>query len=350
MPRRIVLLTLLCLLVSAGNAAQASPHTRAPGGKDLKRAESLISKLRRLEESAAAPGGFGKAAARLYPGLYASVSKLRDSDLKTDLATAVSLYESALRASREGGGASPDCTREMRDSYARLCLENRGGDAARLLVSKARLHTGWAETELDYARGERGAETLEAMSLIRAERSTDMALAGEALYVLKELAEGPNAGASAAAASGRHTLASDHHVLTSGHDALASGHDALARGQATRGQADTFSDNLDGRLSDNLDGRLEEVERILASLPHGRAHQVLRNARDAFRDGLYWQLKAIPARSLVVSANSFNAPDTLPQIGLRADDAERAAHANLRTAFKFITRAEEVLGSMNDER
>jgi hypothetical protein len=311
-----------------GNAAQASPQTRAPGGKDLKRAESLISKLHRLEESAAAPGdfdGFGKEAARLYPGLYASVSKLRDGDLKTDLATAVSLYESALRASREGRGLSPDCTREMRDSYARLCLENQGSKAARLLVSKARLHTGWAETELDYARGERGAETLEAMSLIRAERSTDTALAEEALYVLKELAEGLNAGASASAASGR--------------QGLASGHDALARGQATRVQADS--------LSDNLDGRLEEVDRILASLPHGRAYQVLRDARDAFRDGLYWQLKAIPARSLVVSANSFAAPDTLPQIGLRADDAERAAHANLRTAFKFIARAEEVLGTMN---
>ncbi|MDT5296106.1 MAG: hypothetical protein QOJ76_2986, partial [Acidobacteriota bacterium] len=236
MPRRIVLLTLLCLLVSTGNAAQASPKTRAPGGKDLKRAESLISKLQRLEEAAAEPADsdvFGRAAARLYPGLFESVAKLRDGDLKTDLATAVSLYESALRASREGRGPVPDCSRELRDSYARLCLENRSGDAAHLLLSKAHLHARWAETELRYAGGERGAETLDAMSLIRAERSTDMALAEEALYVLKELAEGVNAGASsAAAASGRHALASGHHTL--------------ARGQA-------------GSPSDNPGGRLEEV-------------------------------------------------------------------------------------------
>lgn len=330
----MVLLTLLCLLVSAGNAAQASPHTRAPEGKDLKRAESLISKLRRLEEAAAVSGdydGFGKAAARLYPGLFASVSELRDGDLKTDLATAVSLYESALRATREGGGPLPDCSREMRDSYARLCLENRGGDAARLLLlSKARLHARWAETQLRYARGERGAETLDAMSLIRAERRTDIALAEEALYVLKELAEGVNAGASSAAAA-----------TASGHQALSSGRHALPRVQA---------DSLSDSLSDNPGGRLEAVDRILASLPRGRAFQVLCNARDAFRDGLYWQLKTIPARSLVISANSFAAPDTLPQTGLRADDAERAAHGNLRSAFKFITRAEEVLGTMNAER
>jgi hypothetical protein len=318
MPRRIVLLTLLCLLVFAGRAVHASPHDRTPDSKEIKRAESLLAKLHRLEETAASVDfdAFGKLAGKLYPGLFTNVSELRDGDLKTDLATAVTLYESTLRASREGIGAAPDCSRELRDSYSRLCLENRGGDLARLLLSKARLHARWAETELRYARGDRDAETLDAMSLISAERKTDTALAQEALHVLKELAEALSAGASSAASSARRALPREH--------------------------VEPFSASLSGQL--------EEVERILASLPRDRVRQLLRNARDAFRDSLYLQLKVLPARSLVVNANYFNSPDTLPQTGLSTDDAERAALDNLRAAHKFITRAEEVLETANAER
>ncbi|HVF68421.1 MAG TPA: hypothetical protein VM914_12195, partial [Pyrinomonadaceae bacterium] len=74
-------LTLLCLSVFASVA-----EARATNAKDLKRAEVLISKLKRLEEAAASrePGALRKAASKVYPGLFSSVSKLKDSDLKTD--------------------------------------------------------------------------------------------------------------------------------------------------------------------------------------------------------------------------------------------------------------------------
>jgi len=284
MPRRIAPLTLLCLLVFAGGAAHASAQARAPAGKELKKAEALLSKLRRLEE-AADPGAFAKAAAKLYPDLYRSVSGLREGGLKTELSTAVALYESALRVRLEGGASAPDCAREMREAYARLCREAAG--RAGLLRAKARLHARWAEAELLYARGERRAEVLDALSAIRAERRTDRALAEEALYILEGLAK--EAGAQVAG------------------------------------------------------DRLEQLDRILASLPRDRARALLGAARDAFRDRIYWQLKAAPARSLVVDANSFNAPDVLPRLGLRADDADSAARANLRAALKFIGKAKELL-------
>jgi hypothetical protein len=290
MPRRVALLTLLCLLVFAGRAAHASAQGKALSGKELKKAEALLSKLRRLEE--ADPDSFTKAAAKLYPGLYASVSGLRDGDLKTDLSTAVALYESALRAGLEGGGAASDCARELRETYARLCRESAGRRVG-LLRAKARLHARRAEAELLYARGERGDATLEALSAIRAERATDRALAEEALYVLEELA----------------TKAGD-----------------------TRAAA--------GRV-ENLTDRFEQLDRILASLPFNRSRRLLGEARDAFRDGLYWQLKAAPARALVVNANSFAEYDALPPLGLRADDADRTALANLRAALKFIGKAKE---------
>lgn len=286
MPRRKTLLTLLGLLVFA---AQASAHERAPGGKELKRAEEVLSKLRRLEAAAASnsPGDFRNAARKLYPELFAAVSQLRDGDVKTDLSTAAALYESALRA----GGERADCERELREAYARLCVE-AGGDRARLLRAKARLHAGWAEAGLLYARGAH-----DALDLIGAERATDRALAEEALRELKELAAGVGAGKP----------------------------DEVAPETLTR--------------------KLEQLDRLLSSLPRDRPARLLREARDAFRDGLYWRLRAAPARALVVNVNAFDAAPygSLPRLSLRADDAERAALANLRAALKFIGKAEEAL-------
>ena len=293
MPRRVAPLTLLCLVVFAGVASRVAAQGRAPSGKDLKKAEALLSKLRRLEEAADA-GSFAKAAKKLYPGLYAKASGLRDGDLKTDLSTAVALYESALRAGIEGGDSTPDCAREMREAYARLCREASG--RAALLRAKARLHARRAEVELVYARGDRTDATLEAVSAIRAERGTDRSLAEEALHVLEGLATG-----------------------------------AVVVGTSAKAEAHGHAENLTAQL--------EQLDRILASLPRDRARGLLRAASDAFRDGLYWRLKAAPARALVVDANSFDAP------GLRADDADRAALANLRAALKFIGKAKEELGA-----
>lgn len=315
MPRRIVLLTLVCLLVFAHRAAPASTHAAvARGGKELKKAEAVLSKLRRLEESAAsgAPGAFAEAAGKLYPGLYASVSGLRDGDLKTELSTAVALYESALRAGDEGGGAAPDCSREMREAYARLCREAAGEGRAGLLRAKALLHARRAGAAISYARGDRDAATLEAVSTIRAERGTDRALAEEALHVLGELG------------------------------AVVNGDSPSER------SAYVVVDS--GRLYEHVAGRLEQVDRILASLPRDRARQLLGSGRDAFRDALYWRLKALPARALVIDANSLADVDALPRRGLSADDADRAALANLRAGLRFIRKAKEELGARNAER
>ena len=303
MPRRTFSLILLCLLVFAGGgAAHAAPDGKE-SKKDLKKAEAVLSKLRRLEEASASSvqEAFDRAARKLYPELFSKVSSLREGGLKTELTTAVVLYESSLRASRQG---APDCTRELRESDARLCLETGAGGRAAFLRARALLHARRAQAELLYARGERGAATLDAVALIRAERDTDRALASDALQTLKELV------------------------------------------------AATASPSEDDAALRALDvaGRLEAVDRVLTSLPRDRAQQLLREARDAFRDGLYWQLKAAPALSLVIEASSFTPRGELPRLGLRADDATHAAQANLRAALKFISKAEEELGMMSGRR
>jgi hypothetical protein len=292
MPRKVLLLTLLCLFVfAAGSEARAARVEGASRAKDLKRAEVVVSKLKRLEESAASrePGALRKAASKVYPGLFSTVSKLKDSDLKTDLSTAVALYDSAARDA--GGHVALDCSRELRASYSRLCREAAASSdvgRADLLAAKARLHTRFAEAELRHARGARDDATLETLSLIRAERSTDIALAREALRELKQLTGTP---------------------------------------------ADS--------------DRLEEVELILASLPRGQVYTLLRNAFDASRDALCWQNRTLPSRSLVVSVNSYASPDPLRIIDARSDDADRAALGNQRAAQRFIRRTEEAMETMS---
>jgi hypothetical protein len=294
MPRRAFPLTLLSLLVFAwGGAARAAPEVKE-SKKDLKRAESILSKLRRLEETSATadPDAFIKRARKLYPELFSKVAALREGGLKTELTTAVFLYESSLRAS-----GAPDCSREPRWTDARLCLETRDGGRAAFLRAKASLHVSRAQSELLYACGDRADVTLDAVARTRAERETDRALASDALQSLKEL------------------------VLFT----------ASPPGGDTRSTFD-------------LSARLEAVDRVLASLPRDRTYRLLREARDAFRDCLYWRLKAAPALALVIDAGSFTPRGELPRLGLRADDATHAAQANLRAAFKFISKAEEELG------
>ncbi len=72
MPRRAFSLAVLSLLVfAAGNVAHAAPSGK-DSKKDLKRAEALLSKLRRLEEASASSGpeAFVKAARKLYPETF----------------------------------------------------------------------------------------------------------------------------------------------------------------------------------------------------------------------------------------------------------------------------------------
>jgi len=288
MPRKVLPLTLLCLFVFA-----ACAEARAASAKDLKRAEALVSKLKRLEDAAASRerGALRKAASKVYPGIFSTVSKLKDSDLKTDLSTAVAFYDSAARDF--GTRDALDCSRELRDSYSRLCKEAAAsGDMGRadLLAAKARMHTRFAEAELRHARGARDEATLETLKRVRAERSTDIALAREALRALK---------------------------------------------------------GLTGTPADS--DRLEEVGLILASLPRGQIYTLLRNAFDASRDALCWQNRTLPSRVRVVDVNSYASPDPLRRLDTRADDADRATLANQRAALNFIRRAEEAAEKQSRE-
>lgn len=325
MPRfGLTLLALFCLLASASRDARGATH--APDDKELRKAEAVLSKLLRLEESAATdaanPSAFDETARRLYPALFINVSALSDGDLKTELATAAALYDSA-RGARAGSGAHPDCSRELRQSYFRLCLES--GDRARLARAKAALHTRRAQALLLYARGDRERATLEALTNLRAERGTDLSLAEEALNALKELA--------GAQASKQEPVSAQASKQTA----------AQLSASPEPSTSPEPSASLEPSTLHEPSTSLEQLDRLLASLPRTRVRQLLASARDAFRDGLFWQLKSLPAHSLVVSADSFTDPERLRPLDLSADDASRTALQNLRAAQKFISRAEAAI-------
>ncbi|HYH84863.1 MAG TPA: hypothetical protein VEX60_05225 [Pyrinomonadaceae bacterium] len=304
---RLLLLALFFVIVLSGRAANAASYEFATHDKSLKRAEAVVAKLRRLEAAAAQDSGaYRRAVEKIYPGLFASVADLRDGDIKTDLSTAAALYETAQRTGATTGNDAPDCSRELRASYFQLCRASHS--RTHLLWAKARLHTRFAEAAILYARGDRSSATLDALAQMRAERAGDLALAEEALRALKELAAEMSS-------------------------------DSFAEAVAHRASLVPAKQN-----SERVAATLGHAELVLASLPRGRVHQLLRNARDAFRDSLSWQLKATPARALVVSVNSLDAPDPLRQINLRADDAERAALQNWHGALKFIGKVEAVIG------
>ena len=80
MPRRAFSLTLLSLLVFAGGGAARATTGDKDSEKDLKRAESVLWQLRRLEEVSATadPNSLVRAARNLYPELFSKVSALRE--------------------------------------------------------------------------------------------------------------------------------------------------------------------------------------------------------------------------------------------------------------------------------
>lgn len=299
-----------CLLASLldARAADAPPALRE---KDVRRAEKVVAKLRRLDESAAA-GGDAKAyralAAGFYPGLFVTVADMRESDLKTDLDTAVFLYAKVGRTWFNAEALTADCGRERPDIYRPLCLDLRGGTARQLLLSKARLHTGWAEALVKDYRSRGGAETSRALAAMKAARADDQLMAARIVEVLRPLEE----------------------LLTISQ--------TFADYQEGRALSRISFDKLEGELADALDS----ASGLLASMPRGPAFYHLSSARDSYRDGLFWYRKIHAARRMTVSANAFER-DPLREARLDADQVGYTVSVNWRTAVKYTRLAEQSL-------
>ncbi|MDQ3917166.1 MAG: hypothetical protein M3348_01575, partial [Acidobacteriota bacterium] len=260
-----------------------------------------MAKLRLLDEAAAAndESAYRARASQLYPGLFVTVADMRQSDLQTDLSTAVFLYEKVGRTWLGAGAAAADCVRERPDIYQPLCLELRGGTVRQLLLAKARLHARWAGAVMKDYRGERGPETARALSEMRAARANDLLIAARVVEALKPLEGLVNSSPTSAGYQGRPAASK----------AGAAGPDV------------EFADAL-GLAAD-----------LLAWMPRSPAFYQLSGARLAYVDGLSWSQKARQAKALVISANSFQS-DPLKNLGMDAEQVTAAAEANWKSAVR----------------
>ncbi|HEX5707132.1 MAG TPA: hypothetical protein VFX96_07540 [Pyrinomonadaceae bacterium] len=259
--------------------------------------------------------GLRAAAARLYPGLFITVADMHQSDLKTDLDTAVFLYEEAARAWLTSGGSAADCGRERRDIYVPLCLALRGGTRRQLLISKARLHARWAEAAVRGFRGEDNAETLSALSAMKAARANDLLLAASVVETLKSLEETVNT------------------ILTT---------DPEGRRTVSRAAFD--------KSHAKLAEALRESGAQIAAMPRSAAFYSLSKAWRGYKDGLFWYQKVHQSKRLVVAVGGFDT-DPLKDLRLDAEQVTDTVAANWNAAVKSTRAAQQsLLRDFEDEK
>lgn len=297
----------LALTVQAEGAA-GSPALRE---KDVRRAEKVVAKLRLLDEAAAARDGavaLRDLSSKLYPGLFVTVADMRQSDLKTDLDTAVFLYADVSRTWLAAGASTADCARQRRDIYLPLCLELRGGTVRQLLLSKARLHTRWAEAAVKNYRGAGDAETSRALAAMKAARDKDLVIAARVVEALRTL------------------------------EGLVNAVPAYAEHQGRRASSRVGFDRLDGEFGDAL----QRAGALLYSLPRGPAFYSLSNAWRSYKDGQFWYRKVHQSKKLVVSAYGFES-DPLKDLRLEVDQVSHTVLVNWQAAIKYTRLAEQSL-------
>jgi hypothetical protein len=310
--KRLFLTALLLITSVIGADALGNATASTLREKDLRKSESILDQLRRLEKSTSDIidlSHYRTLFNKMYPGLFVKVAELKDSDLKTDLTTAIFLYEQAFLELGNSAERKFKCEDERRSVYARICLENRSDSLAKFLLAKARLHTLWADSTVKYQRGAATSQTLAVLEEIRRERRYDLDLAERAVAVLKTLGEKVYAYSSLAEFEERGTIA--------------------------RVSFERFANEATHVLA--------SVDRILQSLPRGPLFYSLYHARNSYDDGLFWWQKTYRRKKLVVNVNSMNTPDEIKTLELDPGVTNYTVAINLRKAVEQTRRAEGVI-------
>ncbi|MEO8435364.1 MAG: hypothetical protein ABI596_10760 [Pyrinomonadaceae bacterium] len=153
--------------------------------KQLTKAENVVLRLQQIE--AMMPASPGSRLAEAATNARAKVSDLPESNIKTDLSTAIYFYELAANRGNRldlANSVASQCGSEKPGAYRTLC-ENGSGSRRDLISAKARLHMAWAIAGIVEQRsGKYNSGTLDDME---AERRIDQALALRIISALKVL-------------------------------------------------------------------------------------------------------------------------------------------------------------------
>lgn len=300
----------------AAVAASVSADAAAIHKGDVSRAEKVLAGLRLLHDAADAvdAAAYRRLASKLYPDLFIKVAEMRQSDVATDLSTAVFIADELGRKWFDAAAETADCRFERPDIYAPLCTALQGGTVRQLLLAKSRLHARWAEAVLRSYKGEVDTETVRLLAEMSAARANDALLAARVVETLR-----PLEGLASVGVSGNERRTR--------FDASSAGPDK----SAGPGKSDT-----------EFEEALRDAAALLAWMPRSAAFYRLSNARRSYTDGLWWQSKAQQTKSLVISVNNFR-PDPLQDMRLNAEQVSSAAAANWRAAVKYTRLAEQSL-------
>ena len=310
--KRLLLTSVLFITPVAGATALGNSTAATLRDKDIRKGVGIIEQLRRLEQFNAETidrSNFRTQFNKMYPGLFVRVAELKESDLKTDLTTAVFLYEQALLELGKSSGREFKCEDERRSVYARICAESRSNTFPKFLLAKARLHTLWADSTIKYHQGAATSFTLAVIEEIRRERRDDLTLAESAVAALKTLEEKVYAYSSFAEFEERGTLARV-----------------------------SFE-----RLAIHATHALSSVDGILLSLPRSPLFYSLYHARNSYADGLFWWQKTYRRKKLVVNVNSMNEPDEVKSLNLDPRATNYTVAVNWRKAIEQTRRAESFI-------
>ena len=312
MTRSLLALPVLLFLLQVATPAQTDSLNLS--AKQLTKAEKIIVKLEQID-AVIANRDFAEYKARLRKlsdSVQGTVSNLPEGDLKTDIATAVYLYESAavdLNHFEAPESAASICANEKPGAYRRLC-DSTAGSRRDLLFAKARLHVGWARAGivlLKIGRSDSGRPGDR-----EAERENDRALAGRVISALK-------------------VLESEVVVYNSLGDFEASS--TLVRVPVER-----FTSDLQKVSAD--------VELILSWLPQNKLKNELANALSSYQDGGLWWRRTYQPRVINV-ADLVSPAIRTPSDAAYLSTVPYTVAINWRQGSKYLKRAEDTLKKLD---
>lgn len=294
-------------LILLGGESLCPAKGTAPDAQELKKAEKVLTRLAELQTASTDLNNYKAAVTKLYPKLFINVASLRESDLKTDLSTAVFLYEKAYGLERSNDASAADCNNEVRELYRNLCLRRANQTSAQLLLAKAQLHTRWAEALIRFYRGNTDASIAATLSEIKKERSIDMTLAESAVAILKTL------------------------------DGEVNSYSSLGEFEERNAVARVSFD----KLSSDFETVAANLQQILWSLPRNLLYYQLQNAFNSYSDGLFWWQKTHTrrARAAVVPVTNWTEPASQQPLGFDAGTINYTVICNWRKARRHIANA-----------
>jgi hypothetical protein len=311
-------LIILLHLCSSLATAQGQSGPLKPDSRQQAKTENLIRQVEELGRLASTNPQYDEyraAVRRTSANLKGKLIRLPEGDIKTDLLTALSLYERVLSDWQELCQQQPlesRCANEKGCAELSLCQSGSGLQKESLWM-KARRRTAWARAVIYAGEGQRDEALPCVLREMRAERELDLMSARKALAALRELQD-------------------DVIVYRS------LGEFETGRSLA-RVSFESFTDHL-RRIS-------PLVKHMLARLPENRLKVELRNALLSYLDGGFWWSKVYRPAVINVSGGRF-ADGERPLIERAYLQADLYTVAiNWRQGSQHLKRAEEMLDGLS---